>query len=122
MEAGAGQLYVPRRRVIAGFETRTIGQVLAGQVLGKSLRLREQKTEPPAVAGGSEVAERRTPNATTLPAFAQKRRRGCLTPTDAGSVRKRHFPSLSLASAFSHSAKAFAVACGASRSLEITAC
>src|SRR6185312_11993442 len=32
-------------------------------------------TEPPAVAGGSEVAERRTPNATILPAIAQKRSR-----------------------------------------------
>src|SRR6185437_1867940 len=40
------------------------------------------KTEPQAVPGGSEVAERRTPNATILPAIAQKRSpntRGCPT-------------------------------------------
>jgi len=46
-------------------------------------------TEPPAVAGGPEVAERRTPNATRLPAIAQKRSRntrGCPPPTGAGSV------------------------------------
>jgi len=40
------------------------------------------QTEPPAIAGGSEVTERRTPNATILPAIAQKRSRntrGCPT-------------------------------------------
>ena len=46
-------------------------------------------TEPPAVAGGSEVAERRTPNATILPVIAQKAAAtdaDAPAPTGAGSV------------------------------------
>jgi len=46
-------------------------------------------TERLAVAGGSEIAERWTPNATILPAIAQKRSRntrGCPTAYRAGSV------------------------------------